>query len=587
MADLKTKHVCGDKDDCISGEFVVEAYQRGYRWGDEEVGRLIDDIDSLIDKDERDRNYCLQPIVVKPLGDKRYELIDGQQRLTTLYIILNCISEVSNGFLPAPKFSLDYRTRKDSSSFLKTIDPARKDENIDFFHIANAHKKVTDWVSSVGRVRLGDFYNTLGKFVSIIWYEVDETEDSSALFQRLNIGKIPLTSSELVKAKFLGTGQGGDAELSDERKNEIVLQWDTIEQELHDVDFWGFLTNSEPCSYPTRIDILLDLVSRKERTSREKYFTFFYFDNLLKTNANIFKIWQDEILHSFMTLKDWFQDHDLYHKIGYLIASDEMTLQDIFVAARGLKKSEFASKLDGFIMGSVKYSTDSIKELRYDNSSDYKKLSRILLLFNVESVRTLDAKTQRFAFGEFKLGNGQKLRLWSLEHIHAQQSEGLRNEAQWREWFESHRRVLEVVHFDESSLNEERNRIVAEITKLLSAKELSQNDYERVQAEVARLLSVPGQAEDMHTISNLALLDTNNNAALGNSVFAVKRNKIIEKDKKGEYIPFCTKMVFLKYYTKGENSNFSFWSPDDRKDYLDNIFRVIGKYLPTATAEDD
>ena len=91
----------------------------------------------------------------------------------------------------------------------------------------------------------------------------------------------------------------------------------------------------------------------------------------------------------------------------------------------------------------------------------------------------------------------------------------------------------------------------------------------------------------MHTISNLALLDTNNNAALGNSVFAVKRNKIIEKDKKGEYIPFCTKMVFLKYYTKGENSNFSFWSPDDRKDYLDNIFRVIGKYLPTATAEDD
>ena len=74
---LETKLV-GD----IKGDFYVPSYQRGYRWGVAEVERLLDDIYST----EGKSNYCLQPVVVKKNGD-RYELIDGQQRLTTIYLI--------------------------------------------------------------------------------------------------------------------------------------------------------------------------------------------------------------------------------------------------------------------------------------------------------------------------------------------------------------------------------------------------------------------------------------------------------------------------------------------------------------------
>ena len=66
----------------IEGDFYIPAYQRGYRWN-EEVKRLLEDIEEI----EESKNYSLQPIVVKNIGEKKYELIDGQQRLTTIFFI--------------------------------------------------------------------------------------------------------------------------------------------------------------------------------------------------------------------------------------------------------------------------------------------------------------------------------------------------------------------------------------------------------------------------------------------------------------------------------------------------------------------
>ena len=65
----------------IEGEFYVPDYQRGYRWNDE-VTMLLNDIDEI----PEGKNYSLQPIVVKKIDEKKYELIDGQQRLTTIFL---------------------------------------------------------------------------------------------------------------------------------------------------------------------------------------------------------------------------------------------------------------------------------------------------------------------------------------------------------------------------------------------------------------------------------------------------------------------------------------------------------------------
>ena len=69
--------------------------------------------------------------------------------------------------------------------------------------------------------------------VKIIWYEVATDSDESAIgmFTRLNVGRIPLTNAELVKAMFIS--ESANAGITREKKEEIALQWDNIERELH------------------------------------------------------------------------------------------------------------------------------------------------------------------------------------------------------------------------------------------------------------------------------------------------------------------------------------------------------------------
>ena len=236
MSVLETKFV-----NEIAGNFFVPAYQRGYRWGKSEVLRLLNDVYNLSKYNER-RSYCLQPIVVKKLGDGEFELIDGQQRLTTIFLIYTYMFEEGGRFFGAPKFSLDYETRKGSKKFLANIDFNLRNKNIDFCFIADAYENIKAWFASNGElsVTMPKMKTLFADNVKIIWYEVDATEDASAMFTRLNIGKIPLTSAELVKAEFLnGNNQNSDLR----RQDEIALQWDNIEKELHNDSLWYFLTN--------------------------------------------------------------------------------------------------------------------------------------------------------------------------------------------------------------------------------------------------------------------------------------------------------------------------------------------------------
>ena len=400
----------------VEGKFYIPSFQRGYRWGQDEVTRLLDDVNS-----NGTKNYCLQPVVVRRKEDS-YELIDGQQRLTTLFLIYKYMNISSSGFLDEPKFTLIYETREKSEEFLATLDRSKKEENIDYWFMCDAYETIEKWFSNKDKKStLTNINKYFDENIKIIWYEVDENDDAIALFTRLNIGKIPLTSAELVKAMFLS--RDNNSEMDREKQEEISLQWDNIEKELHNNSLWYFLTNHSNVKYQTRIDLILDLISGKPADNKEKYYTFFYFDNLNK-EENLNEIWK-EIQHTFLILKDWYEDHELYHKIGYLIASNTKSLQDIFVLSRriidgkGITKKQFKSELDVYIRKSVALN-GNYSELSYEKTADYAKISRLLLLFNVESVRQNGEQTHWFPFEKFKFQKSSKVS-WSLEHIHAQQ----------------------------------------------------------------------------------------------------------------------------------------------------------------------
>ena len=547
----------------ITGEFYVPSYQRGYRWSEDEVTRLLDDVFENCEK-----NYCLQPVVVKK-NDNRFELIDGQQRLTTLYLIYKYLNDFGAMFFPKPAFSLIYDTREQSAEFLKNIDFSKQEDNIDFWFIANAYKIIKSWFEVESPLRAMKMFQYFKEHVKIIWYEVGADEDAISLFTRLNIGKIPLTSAELVKAMFLS--RDNSENMDREKQEEISLQWDNIEKELHNDSMWYFLTNNIKNKYQTRIDLVLDLISGKEESNKEKYYTFFKFDAMRKDKP-LEEIWR-KIQQTFLILKDWFENHELYHKIGYLIASGAKTLQQIFNESENKTKAEFNALLNGFIKKSI-YISSNYSELSYEKTSDYKKINTLLLLFNVESVRRNGENSQWFPFDKYKYNKGSRV-TWSLEHIHAQQSEGMRTQEVWKEWLERHIPSVKVV-------GRNQNELLAEMQAAVDKEKLERSEFDALQQKIIEILSVSGNTEYLHSIANLALLNTADNAALNNSTFDVKRNVIVDMDKRGQYIPFCTKMVFLKYYTPSEHNQLHFWGQADRIAYVNAINTVLADYLTEA-----
>ena len=560
----------------IKGDFFVPDYQRGYRWGENEVKQLLEDIDENRQKNEQKNehnNYYLQPIVLKEIGEKNYELIDGQQRLTTLYLILNCIKEV----LPSTSvnYSINYATRQETQNFLRDIDLSREEENIDFFFITKAYSTIRNWfgidneeTDSMGIAM--DFYRELRKYVKIIWYEPEDNVSGVELFTRLNIGRIPLTNSELVRALFLSR----NSDLTQAEQLEIAAEWDSIEKELHQPSFWAFLTNYQPEDYPNRIDLLFDLMAGGK--SRDKYATFFYFNNKIKEKERKQDLWK-EIIAYFARLKEWYGNREIFHKVGFLVAvgNKDKALINLLNNTEGKKKDEVSLYLDSQIEKVME--EVNLGELTYQNKDT---THHVLLLFNVLSVMNVKDESLRFPFDKYKDND------WSLEHIHAQNAESLNTTEKRKEWLAAHKEVLYNIEKSHDMLHDEEEDedyikdIIDRIEKLEQQTSIEGTQFNELQQEVFEQLSNETEGDYLDSLTNMALLNVGNNAALNNSVFEVKRRKIIEMDKTGAYIPYCTRMVFFKYYTPTP-SNLHFWGADDREAYIKAIEEILKPYLKT------
>lgn len=561
----------------IRGTFYIPAYQRGYRWERTQVKTLLNDLYQCMEANGQEKDYCLQPVVVQKKGvqkkgELKYDLIDGQQRLTTIYILLRYAQQnfetdyAQQNF--KPKFSLEYETREKTQAFLDNMDPQLAQTNIDFFHIYQAYTTIKDWLEETFPAdtdsHLYKLCNYVKEKVKVIWYEVGAEADPIALFTRLNIGKIQLTNAELIRALFLSDTPNG---MENRRKYEIAIQWDDIEKQLRDDDgaFWAFITRKRAEDYPTRIDILFDLMCHKQDAEKDPLFTFFKMEERLK-HSDRDSVWQ-EVINGFLQLKEWYKDNVYYHKIGYLIASGSNTMADLFDEARGKRKSEFKDRLDEMIAESITWSTndkDSYWDLDYHK--DYNRICRILLLFNVQSIISYCVR-QRFPFNEY---NNEK---WSIEHIHAQNSEGLKTVELQLEWLQKHLPSLKAVHRDEPD-----NELVRAVEKAIDDGRFIRSDFEDFFRRVVNDLSDTTDTDYINTLPNLALLSCGHNTCLSNSTFDVKRNLIIKMDKSGEFIPYCTKMTFLKYYENSSDVQVHFWGQKDREAYLQAIQHVIAPY---------
>lgn len=561
----------------VDGEFIVAGYQRGYRWGPNEVLQLLDDIRANAKAAEAKRStpadYYLQPIVVLRRGDGGYELVDGQQRLTTLLLIAKYIASKLPG--AEVSYTLTYETRKDSREFLKTLDPSLRTFNIDFHHIAAAYDAIEDWFNDS---RHGtplqnaiDMHTALTKWVCVIWYEAPEGTNPIELFTRLNRDRIPLTDSELIKALVLSKSANTDGRSG--RREEIAAQWDGFERDLRDAQLWAFLTGSTE-KRSTHIDFLFEsMTPEPESRVRPPYWTFEKVrEDIDKRGAAGF--WRG-VVERHGLLMGWYHDRLLYHRIGYLIAIGD-SVPDLIASSGHLTHSAFLQGLFERTRKRLKVSRDDVSLLRYGKNDA--KCTNVLLLMNVETILGSSDPSSRFSFHGYAGGG------WSLEHIHAQNAQDLKKEKQRRDWLAAHLKKIRDSSWP-AELESTAEAVSAKINDHLALPPGKTDDlrFQDVVDNVFSLFSGPGSSasteEDMHGLGNLALLQRNFNSKLNNAVFALKRERILELDESGAYILPCTRNVFLKYYTATEDQQLSIWGPQDQKPYYQQMLRLVSAFL--------
>ena len=618
----------------LSGmNFYIPDYQRGYRWTASQAIQMLSDFEEFCKRKDqchvqRGEYYCLQPIVVKKKewterkGDGReeyiegYEVIDGQQRLTTLYIIMKCIWKVCEILYPKFQlYSINYETRKeyDSNKFLTEIDQntGKANEFIDFYYMKSVYDAVYQWIDSkaelrneIARILLEHKFDAeenidLARNVRVIWYEVsgDNTSSSIDIFTRLNIGKIPLTNAELIKALLL---KKGNFLSSDDtmRQLQIATEWNSIEQRLQDDSFWYFLYRSDyPFTYENRIEFIFDLM--KSRTiDSEFYHTFNEFNKELeslksekkseknqrfKNQECINKIW-DNVKQIYQTFVEWYEDRTLYHLIGFLIEY-KADIRTLINASKSKKKDEFLNYIKKEI--SNKLGRLSIDDLSF--AENKYSIKQVLLLFNILTALKDKKSDMRFPFNKYKMEK------WDIEHVCSQTDKTITNENQQRRWIDD---MLEffVGSAAEDKVNQHisnleieiknnpeqaRNGLLRSELKLVnsinSLRKEGLSNFENVFKEVQSFFN-EDKVEDKDNISNLTLLDEETNRSYGNAFFPIKRKRIIANDELGIFVPIATKNLFLKYYSK-RSSNLMHWENSDAKDYLACLKEFVSPYI--------
>lgn len=568
--------------------YYIPDYQRGYRWTKQEVDTLLDDIERACNDEEA---HCLQPLVVKrggtdDQGNEELVVIDGQQRLTTISIILAwCEKEgdLNNGTNLIKRPKIKYKTRKDSEQYLDNIAESYKgptdnknestsdfdvttkkgnirNGNIDYYNMRNAYKTCVDRRgTSIDKIK-----NNLLKHCYLIFYKIKCDEKESEVFKRLNSGKISLTNAELTKALLLH-----DLELHEQVSK--AIEWDEMIRFFEKDDFWYYICNEpEDERYKqTRLDFLIEIIADVQNIG-DRYCSFRRLYNDVRKNVtNREEVW-DKITHAYHIMKSWYEEapskdinyRSLYHLVGYLIKCSFKTTGQLVKQYKSSNRKQFKKHCIDCIKENLKIKKgttdvgnansekealeDIISTVRYGINNDL--IKQLLLLMNISTLERNSSENSRYPFSLHVKNE------WTLEHIHA------RNEKETQKRLMKYKEIIRTrrINLLGDEHDTEWERCIQTFESMYSDDKF---DYET-------------------SIGNLALLPKEINSEFGNAPYQEKREMIAEicSHAGDKIIPICTRYAFFKYYTPNDESNI-IWDGNNARDYTLAAINLISEYL--------
>lgn len=611
-------------------QFSIPSYQRGYRWESTEAGGedeqeakhvddLLNDLTYFVTSNPHKKaNYYLQPLMVKPrlLADGSYEwdVLDGQQRLTTMLLVLKCLKERLYGGQQFGLYELKYANRKQLNFNRITFDRASADydfpkanENLDSYYVRKAKDRIERWYDNElsNNPSLSDkfkemlFYPDETRGVNsspalrakFIWYNVQALQPGAPqlngnrqhdieVFNRLNRGKISLTDSELIKALFLlcikVAPAYGSSLLTPET---LVRKWDDMGKKFQNEEFWNMIA-PKGADYSNRLDLLFDFIKDCSGNGKGSAYRFYYKKmHGLLTSPDINKVEElwTEVKQYFDTLCKWHENVHKHNFIGYLIENGE-ELANIY------SSPDLETKIrKGLGLENV----DEIDTLRYYDNEGYKKIRKVLLLFNV---LTCDKFGQKFPFNLYRDNT------FDVEHVNSQTDNPIEKIDEKIAWVKQQAIPCLWIDRNETDTNgiltsgaREARDLITEGVQFLRDVKLNNNrdtgsKFKGYRTAVEYYYASGNRNTGMFekdAIGNLALLNSSINREYKNALFPQKLRTLKRSDQEGVYIPLCTKYMFLKYYSNPQANVSAFsmmrWRQEDQDEYTEAIKESIRK----------
>lgn len=596
-------------------KFHIPSYQRGYRWDRDQVTDLLNDLLVFIEsRPGPEEAYWLQPVVVKSLDQEgHYELIDGQQRLTTLYLLRHFLAEKVQQTRDFDKYELYFDKRDVQDDFVrnnKFFDPSDNKwrDNIDTFYMQRAYDEIVSWFKNAcltyGYSIQNDFIDLLlnnkrSADIKVIWYELDGEE--IAAFERLNHGRISLTGTELVKALLLSTKSTDDEKVTMGEAMNRAHAWDRMEKALQQADFWAMLTGGDD-NRLSHIDAVLDIVAdelcgelpEKDKRNRKKdglMFNYFVIVRYLK-NHTTSDVW-NRVEDTFNRIRNWYDRSDWYNYIalGIRINKAKFSVPELRrLEMQAHSKDGFTNLLRTAVADALKVDQRQkdekearkhpllARKLNYNEKRDI--LRKILLAANVVTV--IREHSGRFPF---RLYDNQEIK--SLDHIHPQNIGDMADnltKSEIKQWVYKR---LQDIGPDKISKKQKAvlNNYFADDELYTKNNKIDVNDehWEPVAAIIKKIDEFFGDManisdDELHSIKNMALVTVAANSALSNNFLNVKRSKLIQRvDEHGEYLMPLTDRVFSKYYTTAagiDTGDMRLWRREDRDEYLKDLIGI-------------
>ena len=610
-------------------KFNVPSLQRTYRWGEKEITLLLNDLYEFYNanKDSPNAFYPLQSLILKKnnQNDDTWNVLDGQQRLTTIKLIASFL-EMDKDYC----LDISYDTREKTKDFLDNISNKKEEDvgmSMELYYLFHAYEVIKFWFQKKeGRKFVEDkerinaiknvlFENERTRFVV---QEMKIDDDDAKTFQNINQGRIPLSSSELIKALFLGhifennridnscrfvyssDGYGlfipidpiKEKQGLTRLQNIIAKEWDDIETVLMHDEFYSFVCPEKERSI-NRMDFLFKVVCGNEKYKKYKTddpFNAIYErikDDKKSNIVDTISHYWNEVVKCFNRMQKLYYDFDAYHLVGFCNCEDIGISGDFYKYCNEDEKlDEFKTairvKIKGKVLNDLKTDDldEELKDLKYKENKD--QIKEILLLHNLQSY---SYEKLRFPFNLYDGGKN-----YDIEHIHATAEEKAGKKSRY-EWFK----------YNYSAIKREKEKLKNsdDLKDKIDEFDFFENAYkeenrDKFKAEefndLRKIMINDNLEEDFSTddgIKNLCLLDSTTNRTYKNSLFITKREMILKKakgemDKEYYVYPLllCTERIFLKFYSNVDSDdNLNFWTKNNREAYLKDILKKVTEFL--------